>query len=346
MNKILLLIFTLFSLSFADINESKKIEPKVGIFVTSLHNLSITNSSFDVIFWTWFIHNSDKYKPYATTEVTNLKDIQSYYQLENKVKTSRRSQNTIKNKKKGSISNSKFILSSSEKRGDNWIWNTQKFKATILNNWNLKNYPFDRHELKIKIEDAYFDYTDLKFIPDIENSKISQDLKIDGWSIKNLTLEEKEHLIETTFGDPSLNNGKSSYSELITTIYIQRDGLRDFVNIFIPIYLAFFISWLGYFIRGKHEMKVSLFLASIFMLIGNKYVIDSNMPTTSVITLVDKVQILTFITVTLFIFIVSISMFFNNRKREKAEKRLNIISMLSITIFYIAGNIYLFKDVF
>ena len=350
MGRVLLFSFIFFSLSFgsinSDINKSERIEPKVGIFITSLHNLNITNSSFDVIFWSWFIHDSKEYKPYVTTEITNLKDIQTFYELENKIKTAHKSYTFRSVKPKGDELKNRMILSSSEKKIDNLIWNTQKFKATVLHNWDVKNYPFDKHKLKIKIEDADFDYRQLKFIPDIKNSKISKDVKLEGWIIKDLKIEESEHIMETTFGDPTLSNEKSSYSEFTATINIERDGLRDFINIFVPIYLAFFISWLGYFIQARHDTKVSLFLASIFMLIGNKYVIDSNMPVSSAVTLVDKVQILTFVVVTIFIFVVAISMFFDNRKNKRAEFLINRGSMLLITLLYLLGNIYLFKDIF
>ena len=129
------------------------------------------------------------------------------------------------------------------------------------------------------------------------------------------------------------------------TIYIKRDGLRDFLNIFIPIYLAFFVSWLGYFIHNRHDTKVSLFLSSVFMLIGNKYIIDSNMPPTTIMTLVDKVEILTFIAITIFIFIVTLSMFLDSKKAEETEKILNRYVMIGVTLFYLLGNLYLFKDI-
>lgn len=340
MRKFLLIIFLTLTLFASE----KRIEPKAGIFITSLHSIDISNRSFDVIFWSWFVHKSPSYKPYLTTEITNIKDVQNFYELEDKIKIPNRTL-TFKGEKKIENVKNQFVISSYEKNTSDFIWHSQKLKATILHNWNLKNYPFDEHALEIKIEDADLDCQKLKFIPDIKNSGISKELKLDGWDIKGFKISEKPHIANTNYGDPTLNDGKSSYSEITATIYIKRDGLRDFLNIFIPIYLAFFVSWLGYFIHNRHDTKVSLFLASVFMLIGNKYIIDSTMPPTTIITLVDKVQILTFIAIAIFIFVVTVSMFLNTKEAERLEKRLNKYVMIGVTLFYILGNFYLFKDI-
>lgn len=152
--------------------------------------------------------------------------------------------------------------------------------------------------------------------------------------------------METSFGDPTLINENSSYSEVTAIISIQRDGMRDFVNLFGPIFLAFFLSWLGYFIKEAYDMKVTLFLSSIFMLIANKDIIDSNIPVTSQVTLLDKVQLLTFISVTFFVVIVTISMFLREKGQIKLYDKLYKFSMYFISIVYLLGNAYFFKDIF
>ncbi|SFV63805.1 hypothetical protein MNB_SV-13-1665 [hydrothermal vent metagenome] len=269
MNKIYLIILITLSSLFANENTHKntKTTPEFGIYITSLNELNTKKGSFDVIFWTWFLYNNKDYHPHKTVDITNLKSMQSFYELEAEEKENIKDENSLSK-----------------------IWQTQKFKTTILHNWNLTEYPFDSHQLKIKFEDADFDYSQLTFTLDQENSKISKDLKLDGWIIEKLELIERENIMETTFGDPAIQGSHSSYSEVTAIISITRDGLRSFINIFAPIYLAFFLSWLGYFIKEAYTMKMTLFLSSIFMLIGNKNIIDSTTPISSDITLLDKVQ--------------------------------------------------------
>lgn len=91
-----------------DKNITSLIKPKFGIYITSLNELNPKGSSFDVIFWTWFLHNTKNYTPEKTVDVTNIKDIQSFYELDAEEKET------------------------TENNSDSKIWNTQKFKATIL----------------------------------------------------------------------------------------------------------------------------------------------------------------------------------------------------------------------
>lgn len=342
MHTYLLVFLLIFSLSSVDINakslvpdtnktkiyisdilkSSEYIRPKLGIYITSLTALNPKQGSFDIIFWTWFVHNSKDYEPEKTVEVTNITEIQSFYELEAEEKKS------------------------FDEENNSQIWNNQKFKATILHHWNLKEYPFDRHELKIKFEDAEFDSHRLKFEVDLKNSKISKELQLDGWYIEKLDLVEHSHIIDTNFGDPSIKDGESSYSQVTVSVYIRRDGMRDFINIFGPIYLAFFLSWLGYFIKEAYDIKITLFLSSVFMLIANKDIIDSTIPVTSEVTLLDKVQFLTFISVTFFVVIITLSMYMKGKGMMNKDDKLYQISMYFISMIYLFGNAYFFKDIF
>jgi len=303
-------------------NITNLIKPKFGIYITSLNELNPKEGTFDVIFWTWFVHSTKEYNPDKTVEVTNIKDIQNFYELEAEEKESVEENNSSK------------------------IWNTQKFKATIFHNWNLDEYPFDSHKLKIKFEDAEFDYSQLQFSVDKKNSKISQDFKLDGWNVEKLELIEREHELDTSFGDPAIEGTYSSYSEVTAIVSITRDGMRDFVNIFGPIYLAFFLSWLGFFIKEAYDMKVTLFLSSVFMLIANKDIIDSTIPVTSNVTLLDKVQFLTFASVTFFVVVVTVSMHIRDREMFELDDKLYRVSMYFISVIYFFGNLYFFKDIF
>jgi len=284
--------------------------PEVGLYITSLDNFDTKNGSFDIIFWSWFIYDASKnYKAENTTELTNAKDMSILQTLNIKVP---------KNK----------------------IWNSQKVKATISHNWDFSKYPFDTQKLTIKFEDGDYDYRDLRFITDTHGSKISQELDINGWNIKSFTLKEHKHIIESNFGDPSLSDDQSVYSQVVATIEIERHWLREFINNFGAIYIAFFILALSYMFKDAYSEKLSLFLTSIFLLIGNKAIIDDRMPLTNVVTLVDKIQLFTFIIASLFITILVITITLDATGNKKLEYKINHISMYTIIPFYIIMNIY------
>jgi len=287
--------------------------PKVGLYITSLDNFDTKNGSYDVIFWSWFIYDaSQKYKSDMTTELTNIKEINILQNIDTKVEGNR-------------------------------IWNTRKVKATLSHNWDFKNYPFDTQKLTIHFEDGDYDYRDLRFDPDIKGSKIDKDLKMEGWNIKSFKLEERKHVLETNFGDPSLTDNQSVYSELVATVEIERNWIREFINNFGAIYIAFLILALSYMFKDAYSEKLSLFLTSIFLLIGNKAIIDDRMPTSNVVTLVDKIQLITFIIATIFITILAITIALDANGHKKLEYKINQVSMYTLIPLYIIINIYMIQ---
>jgi hypothetical protein len=289
------------------------IQPKVGVYITSLDNFDTKNGSFDVIFWSWFIYDaSKKYKSDMSTELTNMKDINILQNFSNKVEGNR-------------------------------IWNTRKVKATLSHDWDFSNYPFDTQKLTLQFEDGDYDYRDLRFIADVEGSKVAKGLQMEGWIIKNFTIKERKNVIDSNFGDPSLSVNQSVYSQLVATVEIERNWVREFINNFLAIYIAFFILALSYMFKDAYSEKLSLFLTSIFLLIGNKAIIDDNMPASNVVTLVDKIQLFTFVIATIFITILAITIALDAKGHKKLEYKINHISMYTLIPVYIIVNIYLIQ---
>lgn len=195
----------------------------------------------------------------------------------------------------------------------------------------------------IKFEDGNYDYRDLRFIADSKGSKVAKGLEVDGWIVRNFNIKEHKHVMDTDFGDPSLNNAQSVYSEVVVTIEIQRNWLREFINNFGPIYIAFVILALSYMFKDAYSEKLSLFLTSIFLLIGNKAIIDDRMPASNVVTLVDNIQLFTFVIATIFIVILAISIALDAKGNKKLEYRINNISMYTLIPLYLIANIYMIQ---
>jgi hypothetical protein len=49
-------------------------------------------------------------------------------------------------------------------------WSQRDISAVFHQNWDVQNYPFDRHTLKISLEEAIQDASGFVYTPDFKNS--------------------------------------------------------------------------------------------------------------------------------------------------------------------------------
>lgn len=284
-------------------------QPRVGVFITSLHSFDLRNQSYNVAFWTWFVHPYDDYKPELTTEIVNA---HTY----NREKT--------------------FV----EEKENNVKWAQAKFTGKIAHQWDVSNFPFDRQVLQIIMEDSELDSSGVQYVADTHNSKVDQNVHLSDWKIVDFNIQAPLITYQTTYGDPDLVNGDSTYSRVTVSITIERQGARLFFNMFLALYVAFILSALAFFIPLENtSARLGLATASIFSAIGNKYVVDSMLPPTTTLTLVDKIQILTFLFIGIGAIVTVIHAYLGS-EREKLAQTINKCGEVMFPLSYITLNVY------
>jgi hypothetical protein len=86
----------------------------IGVYVTSLRDLDSAGDSFGIDFWVWSVHPPGD-DPLESLEFVNAKQIETR-------------------------------LKRTTKRGDR-AWSGLKARATVLHDWDVRNFPFDRQTL-------------------------------------------------------------------------------------------------------------------------------------------------------------------------------------------------------
>jgi hypothetical protein len=283
------------------------IEAKVGVFITALYGFDLRNQSYEVTFWAWFLHNSKEYKP-DTTEIVNA---HSY-------------------NRDSSIAAPKGKLT----------WAQIRFTAKVAHNWDISNFPFDHQILQFFLEDSQLDESGIKYIADVHNSKVDPRVVLADWRIIDFNITAAPSTVQTTYGDPDLVNGSSTYSRVTVAITLERKGMRLFVNMFSALYIAFLLTSVAFFVPIENiSARLSLATAAIFAAIGNKYVVDSMLPPTTSLTLVDKIQIATFLYIGIMV-LVTVTYAHFGSQREALTRKLNKYGEVIFPFSYILLNIY------
>lgn len=282
---------------------------KVGLYITQLYDLDIAKKSFNVAFWAWYLHTDSTYKPLETVELVNSKQSTTRYASVTDV--------------------------------DGIHWSQAKYYATVAKDWDIRNYPFDRQALDIYLEDGNSDASTQALIADVSNSRINESVHIPGWTVEGFSIREQESIYNTSFGDPRLTDGQSTYSRIVATITLKRNGLRILSSVFVGFFVAFFMSTLTYFLDFKHMAgaRISLCAGGIFASAGNKFAVDNILVPGGDFTLADGIEISTFVAILCAIAAV-VALRPIAEDHPKITKALNALIGLTVVGGYLAFNGY------
>lgn len=243
-------------------------EVKVGIYVTELSDLDLRANKFTIAFWIWWLHDLPDYKPAETIEITNA-------------------------------AGAAEITSSYEYPEANGVYQGAKYRATVLKQWNIDNYPFDKQELIVDIEENFLSPDDIVFVPDIKGSKIDPRISLQQWHISNFQLTASPVEYPTVYGDPKLSGETSSYPAILAKINLERNNpWWTLAKSLIGAITGFLLAMTAFLIRPD-QLGDRLFLttAAVFSVIGNQIVLDTFLPPVSGLPLVFKIQAITFLAI-------------------------------------------------
>jgi len=237
---------------------------RVGAYIISVHDINFREKEFTVRFWLWFQYANPDFDFSKQLDIPNAK----------------------------SIDPPEMIVDSLN--GKAWV--IMKMKCTMKQSWSVHDFPFDKQHLKVQIENTLFDNRSLIFVPDVKGSQFDNKEAIDGWDITNFTVSAGTNDYETGFGDPRPERQLQNFSTFQIEMDIQRDAWGLFLKIFLGMYIAFLIAVISFTPHpSEMEPRFGLPVGGLFAAVGNKYIIDSILPESSVFTLVDTLHALTFI---------------------------------------------------
>lgn len=279
----------------------------VGIYLNSLTDFNISDQSFSADFWLWFNFYNDSIPFNDALEITNAKS--------------------------SSFSNFAHM----KKEGINW--DMMKWNATLFKEWDVNDFPFDKQKLSIRIDHTILDENQLVFIADKNNSSVDSNLVLSNWKIDSLSFYTQNQTYNTTFGDP-LIKGKSTYPSVTAEIYLTRqNSWSTLFKMLTGVYVAFSIVMLAFFVKPAD--RLGLCVGGLFAAVGNKYIIESAVPSTVSNTLFDNIHNITFVAIFVVLVIAVISFKWNETQNPaymQKAKKLDRMSFYAVLVVYFMVN--------
>jgi len=264
---------------------------KAGVWITSIDKVDLAAGTYSIDFYLWFIYD-------------------------------------------GTPPNFEFINGAPtriEKTVEREGYVEYRVKATFVQQYDFKNFPFDTQHLDIMIEDKTRNITELEFIPDAEQSGLDTQAYIVGWQPREFGYQSYVH-----------EYPGESYSRLVFTVLIQREVFPVFMKNFVPITLITLISLLSFAVSiQNYSQRISIGITTLFSAVAYHLATLGSLPPLSYLTLFDRVMLAIY---SLFLYNIGVSvqgMRLVDRKQidkatsfeDKAQKLLPVVA-LSLLILY------------
>lgn len=222
-----------------------------------------------------------------------------------------------------------------------------KASAHVRQNYELTDYPFDSQRFVISVESSEYDEEDLIFRPDKVNCKLDPSVQdaLDEWEITNTSFDSGTTTYESNFGNP-IANPSSPYSRFDVIIELQRkDSMLILFKLITGILVAFIISSCVFFIKPINtDPRFGLCVGALFAAIGNKYIVESIVPATNKVSMLDNLHNLTFVYIFIMIVISVISLHIYEKGSDEDIRRSQLLdrwSLITVVTTYGLGVLYL-----
>lgn len=282
---------------------------RVGIYITSIHDIDFKKEEYSITFWLWlsyknkdfdFMHNLEV--PLAKTETRTFATIDT---------------------SGGKV----FVM--------------MKEQCVMKDSWKIGSFPFDKQKLRLSIENSQFDNRSMVFVPTRTGKHFDPRFVLSDWDIDSCEVFVSNKVYDTNFGDTTLPGPRSVYSSFRVRLNIDRDATGLFWKMFLGMYIAFLIAYICFYIHSDGmDSRFALSVGSLFAVIGNKYIIDSALPESTSFTLVDTLHGLTLFFIFVIIASTAYSLKLVKAGKQKKAHRFDMIMAQILLVAYVLLNIF------
>ena len=237
---------------------------QVGVWLQDVYDLSVADGSFSASFWIWSRGINATREPLKTMQFVNMSE-------------STEAESLYQQQQKGPI-----------------YWSQRLVQGKFRYDWDVSNFPFDRHSLRIVVDEGLEDTSAFRYLVDSRGSSYSDKIALDGWRITGFKLEGRPVVYNTTFGNPTLSyDNRSFYPELVMTLDIQRDELMSFIKLLSILYLSFALSLVTYFLpHDALDGRIGLAVGALFAGAFNMREVSATLGSDQGLTLADQIHII------------------------------------------------------
>lgn len=161
------------------------------------------------------------------------------------------------------------------------------FRGSFAAMPDLRQYPFDKQDLEIEIEDNAVGSDQLRFIPDSDHTNLDAGFHIPGWNVEDFEARVLEHHYPRRFAGDSLYYGRYHF-----ILGIRRHAASAVFSVFVPALVIVFISLLGLWMpKAELEVRSNGAAPMLAAAVIFHFTLNQALPATPYLTRADKLML-------------------------------------------------------
>lgn len=172
-------------------------------------------------------------------------------------------------------------------------WSLYKVRCRVAMPWRLQNYPFDRHNLPIRIGFANPFQQDVVFSVDKAGSSIDPEFLLYDWKVSALQIDSSAWSLRSQFGLQLQDTDGIAIQPVVDlSVAISRRSELALVSSFLGDFLAVVLCILALIIRHSRD---DLILGAIFSAAGNSVFLAQLLPVSALSGFAGQIQIIIYL---------------------------------------------------
>ncbi len=198
-------------------------------------------------------------------------------------------------------------------------WRAYRVRASLITNLDVRDYPFDQHNLVIEIEDKKFNNTIQYYVPDEKQSGVDTRAVVSGWDLRKVPTAWSAEVFDHYY--PAFN---STYSRYLFKVTIFHPWQSSFLKgLFAPIVIVL-VGLLAVLMNEEQiSDRLALTTSALVGAILYHLSVISSIPPVGYLTFMDKFMLVNYFVIAGALGVTVAMMVYQDNAQPERAKKLN-----------------------
>jgi len=241
----------------------------VGAYIENIQGLDLQTNSFMADLYVWMRWMDPALKPYSSIEIMNP------YESWAMTATP--------------------LTEEPVAQPDGSLYFAYRYQGPFSSKFQLSKFPFGEQLLRIQLEDQALEAGQVQYVLDTDPISLDPELTMPGYDIGEPTIDVRNVLYATTFGDYN-STTDDVYSRITITIPVTHPFWATALKVLLPILLVVVTASLIFQIPpGLIEARIGLGITALLTLVAMQWSALSELPDGGYLVMLDVLYILSFV---------------------------------------------------
>lgn len=296
---------------------------RVGVYLMQAPEFDLKNNTYSLDFWIWFVWKGS-INPVNSFEFVNAVSLADVYKVPSFV---------------DAAGNDAPVT-----LPDGSLYQCYRVQAQFCTEFRVEAYPFDQHDLLIRMEE-FRNFSDaLVYAADPKSNSVDPAFAIPGWKVANLTLEATNSCYTTDFGDTRTAGDASTYARLNIRVHMVRPVASLMAKTVVPLAIVMLITFCAFLAAPELiDARLALTITGLFAAVALQFTSSDELPPVGYMTLMDKIYILSYGAILLATVLAILSSRFVAKERLDRATKLDRWAIMALLTLFFGGIMILVR---